>query len=209
MTYAALFLMMTWADAELAFRGRGPPPVPSSMSLVLVVWLWGLYGCENAATKVAVPVRKARRLQDGMCRPEAESYGRLIVMNVGVVGGAHCTTMRRHGDGQTQTRSAADDVGHDNRVADGRQPPVLSALEPAAARAMGRPGLPPGVYFRLLLIGYFEGIDAERGIAWRAADSLALRDFLGPLQPYKHRRLLSRLSRPSDLIPFIMGDLRA
>jgi transposase len=47
------------------------------------------------------------------------------------------------------------------------------------AETMGRPGLPPGAYFRLLLIGYFEGIDAERGIAWRAADSLALRDFLG------------------------------
>jgi len=39
--------------------------------------------------------------------------------------------------------------------------------------------LPPGIYFRLLLIGYFEGIDSERGIAWRAADSLALRDFVG------------------------------
>jgi transposase len=47
------------------------------------------------------------------------------------------------------------------------------------AEMMGRPGLPPGIYFRLLLIGYFEGIDSERGIAWRAADSLALRDFLG------------------------------
>jgi transposase len=47
------------------------------------------------------------------------------------------------------------------------------------AATRGRPGLPPGIYFRLLLIGYFEGIDAERGIAWRAADSLALRDFLG------------------------------
>jgi transposase len=47
------------------------------------------------------------------------------------------------------------------------------------AETMGRPGLPPGAYFRLLLIGYFEGIDSERGIAWRAADSLALRDFLG------------------------------
>jgi transposase len=47
------------------------------------------------------------------------------------------------------------------------------------AETMGRPGLPPGVHFRLLLIGYFEGIDSERGIAWRAADSLALRDFLG------------------------------
>src|SRR4029077_19844673 len=47
------------------------------------------------------------------------------------------------------------------------------------ADTMGRPSLPPGIYFRLLLIGYFEGIDSERGIAWRAADSLALRDFLG------------------------------
>lgn len=43
----------------------------------------------------------------------------------------------------------------------------------------GRPSLPPGVYFRCLLLGYFEGIDSERGIAWRAADSLSLRDFLG------------------------------
>ena len=43
----------------------------------------------------------------------------------------------------------------------------------------GRPGLPPGIYFRLLLVGYFEGIDSERGIAWRAGDSLALRSFLG------------------------------
>jgi transposase len=47
------------------------------------------------------------------------------------------------------------------------------------AETMGRPGLPPGIYLRLLLIGYFEGIDSERGIAWRAADSFALRDFLG------------------------------
>ena len=45
--------------------------------------------------------------------------------------------------------------------------------------AVGRPGIPPGVYFRMLLIGYFEGIDSERGIAWRVADSLSLRRFLG------------------------------
>lgn len=45
--------------------------------------------------------------------------------------------------------------------------------------AIGRPSLLPGTYFRLLLIGYFEGIDSERGIAWRTADSLALRGFLG------------------------------
>ena len=47
------------------------------------------------------------------------------------------------------------------------------------AAKMGRPSLVPGLYFRLLLIGYFEGIDSERGIAWRAADSLTLRQFLG------------------------------
>src|ERR1035438_3038694 len=43
---------------------------------------------------------------------------------------------------------------------------------------LGRPSLIPGVYFRALLVGYFEGIDSERGIAWRLADSLALRRFL-------------------------------
>ena len=47
------------------------------------------------------------------------------------------------------------------------------------AERMGRPSLVPGRYFRLLLIGYFEGLESERGIAWRAADSLALRNFLG------------------------------
>ena len=47
------------------------------------------------------------------------------------------------------------------------------------AATVGRPSLLPGTYFRLLLIGYFEGIDSERGIAWRTADSLALRGFLG------------------------------
>src|SRR5580704_1472489 len=46
------------------------------------------------------------------------------------------------------------------------------------AAKRGRPSLAPGVYFRLLLIGYFEGFDSERGIAWRAQDSLALRRFL-------------------------------
>ena len=46
------------------------------------------------------------------------------------------------------------------------------------AARRGRPSLAPGMYFRLLLIGYFEGIDSERGIAWRANDSLALRRFL-------------------------------
>jgi transposase len=45
--------------------------------------------------------------------------------------------------------------------------------------SLGRPSIPPGAYFRMLLIGYFEGLDSERAIAWRCADSLALRTFLG------------------------------
>src|SRR5947199_6771537 len=44
---------------------------------------------------------------------------------------------------------------------------------------MGRPSIAPGVYFRMLMVGYFEGIDSERGIAWRCADSLSLKSFLG------------------------------
>lgn len=45
--------------------------------------------------------------------------------------------------------------------------------------SVGRPSVPPGTYFRMLLIGYFEGIESERGICWRCADSLSLRVFLG------------------------------
>jgi len=56
---------------------------------------------------------------------------------------------------------------------------VEAQCAPFYATTVGRPSLTPGTYFRLLLIGYFEGIDSERGIAWRTADSLALRGFLG------------------------------
>ena len=66
---------------------------------------------------------------------------------------------------------------------------------------VGRPGLPPGRYFRLLLIGYFEGLDAEGAIAWRAADSFALREFLGlvlPEAPPDHSTI-SRTRRLIDL----------
>jgi transposase len=87
-------------------------------------------------------------------------------------------------------------VGGGDRLPACGQSPVLYPTESAAAGAgfddfaeaqcatfyadtMGRSSLPPGIYFRLLLIGYFEGIDSERGIAWRAADSFAFRDFLG------------------------------
>lgn len=47
------------------------------------------------------------------------------------------------------------------------------------AERLGRPSLPPGLYFRALMIGFFEGLDSERGIAWRIGDSLTLREFLG------------------------------
>jgi transposase len=63
----------------------------------------------------------------------------------------------------------------------------------------GRPSLAPGQYFRLLLVGYFEGLDSERAIAWRAADSFALRRFLGlelPEAPPDH----STISRTRRLI---------
>lgn len=65
---------------------------------------------------------------------------------------------------------------------------------------LGRPSIAPGVYFRCLLIGYFEGIDSERGIAWRCGDSLSLRQFLGlalEQSPPDH----SSLSRTRRLLP--------
>src|SRR5262245_29980838 len=67
--------------------------------------------------------------------------------------------------------------------------------------SLGRPGLAPGRYFRFLLLGYFEGIDSERGIAWRAADSLSLRAFLGcaPGEATPDHSTLSRTRRLIDL----------
>src|SRR6266851_2755114 len=69
------------------------------------------------------------------------------------------------------------------------------------AATMGRPGLAPGIYFRLLLVGYFEGIDSERGIAWRAGDSLAIRAFVGiPLdEDAPDHSTISRTRRLVDL----------
>jgi len=67
------------------------------------------------------------------------------------------------------------------------------------ADTMGRPSLPPGRYFRLLLIGYFEGLDAERAIAWRAADSLSVRSFVG-LELHEAAPDHSTISRTRRLI---------
>jgi transposase len=65
---------------------------------------------------------------------------------------------------------------------------------------IGRPGIPPGVYFRMLLVGYFEGIGAQRGIAWRCGDSLSLREFLGiPLTESTPDH--SSLTRVRDRLP--------
>jgi transposase len=78
---------------------------------------------------------------------------------------------------------------------------VEAQCAPFYAATRGRPSLTPGTYFRLLLIGYFEGIDSERGIAWRTADSLALRGFLGfglDEMPPEHSTI-SRTRRLIDL----------
>ena len=70
----------------------------------------------------------------------------------------------------------------------GRLQPVLieggfdafaeASCRPYYAARMGAPSVPPGRYFRMHLVGYFEGIDSERGLEWRRSDSLSLRAFL-------------------------------
>ena len=69
----------------------------------------------------------------------------------------------------------------------------------------GRPSLPPGRYFRMLLVGYFEGIDSERGLEWRCADSLSLREFLrlGEREPVPDH---SWLSRTRSRLPLELHD---
>ncbi len=77
----------------------------------------------------------------------------------------------------------------------------VEALCASFYASIGRPSLAPGQYFRLLLVGYFEGLDSERAIAWRAADSFALRRFLGlelPEAPPDHSTI-SRTRRLIDL----------
>ena len=56
---------------------------------------------------------------------------------------------------------------------------VEKLCAPYYAEKLGRPSIPPGVYFRMILIGYFEGISSQRGIAWRCSDSRSLAEFLG------------------------------
>lgn len=79
----------------------------------------------------------------------------------------------------------------------------------------GRPSVPPGVYFRMLLLGYFEGIESERGICWRCEDSLSLKAFLG-YEPHENTPDHSTLSRTRtrfaditylEVFRFVMGIL--
>ena len=63
-------------------------------------------------------------------------------------------------------------------IAGGFDPFVETACQPYYAPKMGAPSVPPGRYFRMHMVGYFEGIASERGIAWRCSDSHSLRDFL-------------------------------
>ncbi len=53
-----------------------------------------------------------------------------------------------------------------------------ATCKPYYAARLGAPSVPPGRYFRMHLVGYFEGIDSERGLEWRCSDSLSLREFL-------------------------------
>ena len=71
---------------------------------------------------------------------------------------------------------------------------------PYYAERLGRPSIPPGVYFRMLLVGYFEGIDSQRGIAWRCADSRSLYEFLG-VSPTERTPDHSSLTRIRQRLP--------
>lgn len=70
---------------------------------------------------------------------------------------------------------------------------VEDLCAPYYAEALGRESIPPGVYFRMMLIGYFEGIDSQRGIAWRCADSRSLAAF--EVSPPRARRRVNRRSK--------------
>jgi transposase len=69
-----------------------------------------------------------------------------------------------------------------------------NACAPYYASRQGRPSIPPGRYFRMHLVGYFEGIESERGLEWRCADSLSLREFLrlGTTEPVPDHSWLSK-----------------
>lgn len=77
----------------------------------------------------------------------------------------------------------------------GFEPFVEDLCRPYYADHFGRPGIPPGVYFRMLFFGYFEGLDSQRAIAWRCADSRSVQAFLGlpPHRPTPDHSSLSKI----------------
>ena len=79
----------------------------------------------------------------------------------------------------------------------GFDPFVEQLCLPCYAPDVGRPSIPPGTYFRMLFVGYFEGIDSQRGIAWRCADSRSLQQFLGylPTEATPDHSSLTRLRK--------------
>jgi len=92
---------------------------------------------------------------------------------------------------------------------------VEDLCAPFYAFRKGRPSIPPGRYFRMHMVGYFEGIDSERGIEWRCADSLSLREFLqldteeGVPDHSSLSRIRSRLSLElhQDVFAWVLGVL--
>jgi transposase len=76
----------------------------------------------------------------------------------------------------------------------GFDPMVEKLCAPYYAETMGRPGVPPGVFFRMLLVGYFEGLVSHRAISWRCSDSRSLGEFLGlaPTDPVPNHSCVSK-----------------
>jgi transposase len=77
---------------------------------------------------------------------------------------------------------------------------IETLCQPYYAEKLGRPSIPPGVYFRMILVGYFEGIGSQRGIAWRCSDSRSLAEFLG-ISADKTTPDHSSMSRVHDRLP--------
>jgi len=88
-------------------------------------------------------------------------------------------------------------------AADGFDAWLETLCAPHYHAALGRPSIPPGVYFRMILVGYFEGIASQRGIAWRCRDSRSLAAFLGfgPTDETPDHSSLTRVSKrlPKEL----------
>jgi hypothetical protein len=84
-------------------------------------------------------------------------------------------------------------------------PFVEELCRPYYADGIGRPSIPPGIYFRMLFVGYFEGLDSQRGIAWRCSDSRSVQAFLGYL-PTELTPDHSSLTKVRQRLPEVVHD---